>query len=79
MSGPPMEIHVDPEAKPFARHKARAVPVHWEKQVYEDLLRDEALGIIERIPYGSKVSWCHPMAITRKHDGSYVAQWTCLI
>ena len=70
MVGPPLEIHVDENAKPFACHKAAPIPVHWEKQVYEDLLRDEALGIIERVPYGEPVTWCHRMVITRKHDGS---------
>ena len=44
MSGPPLEIHLNENATPFAQHKARPIPVHWEKQVYEDLLRDEALG-----------------------------------
>ena len=38
--------------------------------MYKDLLRDEALGVIERVPYGEPVSWCHRMVITRKHDGS---------
>ena len=31
---------------------------------------DEALGVIERVPYGEPVTWCHRMVITRKHDGS---------
>ena len=70
MSGPPMEIHVDPNAEPFARHKARPINVHWEKQVYDELLRDEALDVIERPPIGEPITWCHPMTITRKHDGS---------
>ena len=35
-----------------------------------DLLRDEALGVIERVPYGLPVTWCHCMVVTRKHDGS---------
>ena len=70
IDGPPLEIHIDPSAKPRACHKAAPIPVHWQDQVYKDLLRDEALGIIERVPYGEPVSWCHRMVITRKHDGS---------
>ncbi len=70
MAGPPLEIHLKEDAVPYARHKARPIPVHWEKQVYEDLLRDEAIGVIERVPYGEGITWCHPMQITRKHDGS---------
>jgi hypothetical protein len=32
-------------------------PLHWQQQVHEDLLRDEALGVIERVPYGEPVTW----------------------
>ena len=70
MEGPPIEIHVDPSASPKACHTAANIPLHWQQRVYEDLLRDEALGVIERVPYGEPVSWCHRMVITRKHDGS---------
>ena len=70
MEGPPIEIHVDPDAPSKACHTPAPVPLHWQKRVYEDLLRDEALGVIERVPYGEPVTWCHRMVITRKHDGS---------
>ena len=70
MSGPPLEIHLKEGAQPSARHKAIPIPVHWEKEVHDGLLRDEALGILERVPYGEPVTWCHRMVITRKHDGS---------
>ena len=70
MEGPPIEIHVDPNATPKACHTPANVPLHWQQQVYEDLIRDEALGVIERVPYGAPVTWCHRMVVTRKHDGS---------
>ncbi|KAL9972701.1 hypothetical protein ACROYT_G019061 [Oculina patagonica] len=70
MEGPPIEIHVDQTATPKACHTPATVPLHWQQRVYEDLLRDEALGVIERVPYGEPVTWCHRMVITRKHDGS---------
>lgn len=70
MTGPPVEIHLDKSAKPRACHTPATVPVHWHQRVYEDLLRDEALGVIERVPYGEPVSWCHRMVVTRKHDGT---------
>ena len=28
------------------------------------------LSVIERVPYGEPVTWCHRMVVTRKHDGS---------
>ena len=30
---PPINLHVDPNAKPIAIHKARPVPIHWREQV----------------------------------------------
>ena len=70
MEGPPVEIHIDPAATPKTCHTPANVPLHWQQRVYEDFLRDEALGVIERVPYGKPVTWCHRMVITRKHDGS---------
>ena len=69
-TAPPIEIHMDPKATPKACHTPANIPVHWQKKVYEDLIRDEALGVVERVPYGEPVTWCHRMVISRKHDGS---------
>ena len=66
-----MEIHIDENATPYACHKAGNIPIHWEKQVYQDLLRDEALDVIERVPYGTPVTWCHRMVLNRKHDQGF--------
>ena len=70
MDGPPVEIHLDPNAPPKACSTPANIPIHWQDQVYKDLLRDEALGVIERVPYGEPVEWCHRMVVTRKHNGS---------
>ena len=48
MSGPPIEIHVDPDAPPRAVHTPAIVPLHWQEKAKADLLRNEALGVIER-------------------------------
>ena len=69
MTGPPVEIHLKDDALPKAVHKPAPVPVHWQDQVYKDLLRDEALGVVEKVPYGEPVTWCHRMVVTRKHNG----------
>ena len=63
-------MHVDPAATLKACRTAANVPLHWPQKVYDDLLRDEALGVIERVPYGEPVTWCHRMVVTRRHDGS---------
>ena len=70
MTGPPLEIHIDKDAKPKACHTAAPIPLHWQDQVYKDLIRDEALRVIEKVPYGEPVTWCHRMVVTRKHNGS---------
>ena len=70
MEGPPIEVHIDRSAKPRACHTPASIPLHWQELVHKDLLRDETLGVIEKVPYGQPVDWCHRMVITRKHDGS---------
>ena len=69
MAGPPIEIHVSPSAKPRAFLTPASIPLHWQQQVHADLLRDEALGILEKVPHGEPTQWCHRMVNTRKHDG----------
>ena len=70
MTGPPVEIHLEDGVIPRTVHTAAPVSIHWQEQVLSDLKRDEALGVIERIPYGEPVSWCHRMVVTRKHNGT---------
>ena len=70
MTGPVIKIHVADDATPKAFHTPAHIPLHWKDQVHADLLCDEALGVIEHVPYGEPVIWCHRMVITRKHDGS---------
>ena len=55
MTGPPIEMHVDESAQPKAYHTAAPIALHWQNQVHQDLLRDEALGVIEKVPYGEPV------------------------
>jgi len=70
MAGPPVEIHLQENMKPVANHKAAPILLRWQDQVLNDLKRDDALGVVERVPYGEPVEWCHIMVVTRKHDSS---------
>lgn len=70
MNGPPIEMHIDQSATPRVCHTAANVPLHWQEKVKADLERDVDLGVIERVPYGEPVTWCHRMVVTRKHDGT---------
>ena len=51
-----IEIHVEPTATPKACHTPASIPLHWQQYIYEDLLHDKALGVIERVPYGEPVT-----------------------
>ena len=70
MAGPPVEIHIEDGVTPRTCHTPAPIPMHWQQRVHDDLIRDEALGVIEKVPYGEPVDWCHRMVVTRKHDGS---------
>ena len=69
VEGPPLRLHVDPQAEPTTVCSRAKVPIHWEDQVKDDLKRDEALGVIEKVPYGEPSTWCHRMVVTRKDNG----------
>ena len=69
MSGPPIEIHIDSNAKPRVCHIPARISLHWQDQVLQDIKRDQALGILEEVPYGEPAKWCHRMVVTRKQDG----------
>ena len=69
MDGPPVEIHLKENAIPTAVHAPAPIPLHYQDQVYADLKRDEALGVIEKVPYGEPVTWCHRMIAREKPGG----------
>ena len=69
MHGPPLEFHVEANARPHAIYTPASVAVHWRKQVEEDLRRDVALGVLEEVPENTPVTWCHRMVVCRKHNG----------
>ena len=58
MAGPPIEIHVSPLAKPRMFHTPDSIPLHWQQQVHADLLQDEALEILEKVPHGELTQCC---------------------
>jgi len=68
MSGPPMKIHIKPDAEPFAVHTARPIPYALRDAVHDQLRDMEAKGIIT--PIGDEPSqWCHPLVIVPKANG----------
>ena len=69
MHGPPMRLMVDRTARPVAIHKAIPVPLHFQEEVKEGLDSDVRLGVIEPVPEGTPVTWCHRMVICSKKCG----------
>lgn len=69
MSGPPLHLMVDPHATPTAHHKPIPIPVHWQEDVYAGLDQDCRLGVIEPVPVGTPVTWCHRMVVIAKKSG----------
>ena len=69
MYGPPLRIMLADNAKPVAHHKPTPVPVHWQQDVYSGLDQDVDLGVIEPVPIGTAVTWCHKMVVVPKKSG----------
>ena len=69
MTGTPLKLHVDPQATPVACHKVVPIPLHWRERVKADLDRDVRIGVLERVPDNTPVTWQFRMVVTRKANG----------
>ena len=69
MQSPPMRLMVNPDAVPVAHHNPTPVPLHWQNEVKAGLDRDVKLGVLEPVPVGEPVTWCHRMVICAKKNG----------
>ena len=54
MSGPPLEIHLDPNAAPRYTSTPSTVPLHWQEKVKADIDRDVRMGVIEPVTQPSQ-------------------------
>ena len=70
MKGDPLQRHVDSNDTTVAIHKPALVPLHWQDKVYADLERDSRIGFIEQVSRSTPTTWCFPMTVTAKADGS---------
>ena len=70
MHGPPLKIFIKDGVKPVAAHTPIPIPLHWQKQVKAGLDRDEAIGVIEKVPSGTPTTWCYRMVVVPKKDNS---------
>ena len=70
MEGPPIRLMVHEDAEPVAFHKPIPVPACWYDEVKKAIDRDVALGVLEKVPIGEPVTWCHRMITIAKKDGT---------
>ena len=66
---PPLNLHVDQNAKPVAITQAAQVPLHWQEAVKGGLDMDVRLGVIEKIPVNTPTKWCSRMVVQPKQNG----------
>ena len=66
---PPLELFIDPTAKPVACHKPAQVPIHFRERVEAELRRDVRLGVLEEVPPNTPTTWCSRMCIQVKKSG----------
>ena len=69
MEGPPLQLMVDPSATRVAIHTHVPVPNYWRDDIKTGLDRDVRLGVIEPVPVGEPVKWCHRMVVCAKKNG----------
>ena len=60
---PPMKLMIDPNAKSVAHHTPIPVPLHWREAVKEGLDQDVRFCVLEQVPIGDPVTWCHRMFV----------------
>ena len=64
-----MRLMVDSDAEPVAHHTTVPVPIHWKEEVKAGLDQDIPLGVLEPVPVGEPVTWCHKMVVCAKKNG----------
>ena len=59
MSGSPLKLMVDPQAKPVAHYTHVPVPLHGQDDVKAHLDQDVRLSVLEPVSIDGPVTWCH--------------------
>ena len=67
--GPPLRLMIHPDVKPVACHTPIDVPIHWRDDVKAGLDQGCQMGVIEAVPVGTPVTWCHRMVVCAKKNG----------
>ena len=70
MSGPPVNLVVDPNIPPVAKHIPAPIPWHFREKVKEGLDADCRMDVIEEVPVNRPADWMSRLVVTPKKDGS---------
>ena len=70
MSREPLCLFINESAKPSAVHVLSPVPIHFRKELKAGLNRDVRLGVLERVPTNTSVTYCSRMVIATKPNGT---------
>ena len=73
MTDPHMQLMVDTNATPVAHHTSVPFPLHWQEEVKAILDQDVHFGVIESVPIGEPVIWCHRMVVCAKKKWNTLA------
>ena len=60
---------IDHNAEPVVFHTPVPVPLHWQEDAKAGLDQDVRLGVLEPVPIGEPVTWCHRMIVCVKKNG----------
>ena len=63
------ETNGEPRCHPYCTSYTVPVPLHWQDQVKAGLDQDVKLGVLEQVPIGEPVTWCHRMDVCAKPNG----------
>ena len=66
MTGPIMHIDLEEGAVPCRPYRARDIPFRWREAAQQQLNAMEAKEIIQKVPVGESLTWCHPMVVVSK-------------
>ena len=64
-----MRLLLKEDATPVAIHKPATIPAHWQEQVRAEIERDIKLGVLERVPHITPVTWCSRMHVVAEKTG----------
>ena len=63
VAGPRFNFLIKPDAVPVAVHTPATIPIHWMKEVKEQLDRDVDMGILEEVQPNEPTIWQHRMVL----------------